>query len=103
MAAQEPAQARRVCVEGGEREREKRQGLCPGIDRMRGEQGVKSEKELVRAEEFKYVRLYCTDHVRPHDHTVDEFLARVRRFHGSAEVFYHFHWCVIAHVFLLVH
>lgn len=63
---------------------------------------MKSEKELVREQEFKYVRLYCTDHVRPHDHTVDEFVQLVRRYHGKAKVFYHFHWQVALGVAMCV-
>ena len=52
---------------------------------------VMSEKELCKSEGFKYERLFITDHCRPRDGQVDEFVALMMKYMPKRNLWIHFH------------
>ena len=52
---------------------------------------VMSEKELCKSEGFKYERLFITDHCRPRDGQVDDFVALMIKYMPKRNMWIHFH------------
>jgi|JI10StandDraft_1071094.scaffolds.fasta_scaffold2851918_1 hypothetical protein len=87
MASQQQASVSNLSTAG-----EQISCFCFSLKTCRFWQGVKSEKELVKAENAKYARLFVTDHCRPRDSQVDAFVSLVQKYVSAKQnVWIHIH------------